>query len=282
MAKILFWNTNKKELSKIIAQICREYDIDILILAEPGMDDVMLQKHLKNETQTVYIAPFNELSSRNIKFFFRYPTESIKPISDSYGVSIRELRSPLASPMLIAAVHLSSKLYADSNEQAAQTRQIIQSIKEAEENVGHDRTVVIGDFNMNPFEKGLVDADAFHSVMSQLIARKESRNVRKVKRKFFYNPMWSRMGDLSDGPPGTYYYQASKNFELFWNTFDQVLIRPDLLTTFRKETLKVVTEIGTNQFLETDKINQDDFSDHLPIMIELEIESGNSAEIDND
>ncbi|MGD1950100.1 MAG: endonuclease/exonuclease/phosphatase family protein [Leptolyngbyaceae cyanobacterium] len=272
MTKILFWNVNKKQLSQVASQICQEYDIDILVLAESLNSDVSIQKHLADKTQTTYIAPFNELSNRNIKFFFRYPTESIQPATDNYGISIREIKSPLAESILVAAVHLSSKLYADDNEQTAQTRQIVQSIEEAEENAGHSRTVVIGDFNMNPFEKGLVDADAFHGVMSQLTARKGTRNVRSTQRKFFYNPMWGRMGDLSEGPPGTYYYQASKNFELFWNTFDQVLLRPGLLNAFRKENLKVITEIGTNRFLTSDRLNKDEFSDHLPIMIELEIE----------
>ena len=34
---------------------------------------------------------------------------------------------------------------------------------------------------MNPFEEGIVDADAFHAVMSQLTAQKKKRKVRGIE-----------------------------------------------------------------------------------------------------
>jgi hypothetical protein len=35
--------------------------------------------------------------------------------------------------------------------------------------------VVIGDFNMNPFDRGMVNANGFHAVMSRQIAALRSR-----------------------------------------------------------------------------------------------------------
>ncbi len=234
------------------------------------MPDVEIQRSLRRETETVYIAPFNELSSR-IKFFFRYPPESVRQVADSYGVSIREIRPPVGMSLLLAGVHLSSKLYVDREEQSSQARLVTRMIEEAERSVGHERTLVIGDFNMNPFEGGLVDADSFHSVMAQSIAERKMRKVRQVERRYFYNPMWGKLGDGSQGPPGTYYYQGFKNRELFWNMFDQVLIRPELLPYYRKEALQVLTEVGDRQLLTGDRINGY-FSEHLPIMIGLATE----------
>jgi hypothetical protein len=126
----------------------------------------------------------------------------------------------------------------------------------------------MGDFNMNPFEAGLVSADGFHGVMDKRIALKQSRTVLGQERKFFYNPMWSRLGDDSEGCAGTYYYNPSNMINYFWNTFDQVLLRPSLLAGFNQDSLKVVDKINQTSLINNGKISNQ-FSDHLPIMLKL-------------
>jgi hypothetical protein len=124
---------------------------------------------------------------------------------------------------------------------------------------------------MNPFEVGIVSANGFHAVMTQTIARKRSRRVQEKDRQYFYNPMWGRMGDSSGGPPGTYYYTGSY-ISYFWNTFDQVLLRPDLLDFFSPNDLRVVSQIGDKNLLMDNGIHKNSFSDHLPIIVTLQIE----------
>ncbi len=266
MAVFLFWNVNRKAIAREIALLCKHHDVDVLILAEADFTDFDLQRNLREETQHVYTALYNQLSSR-LRFFFRYAPEAISLVHDIPSrLSIREIHPPSGNSILLAAVHLASKLYADRSDQSYQARLVTRAIEEAEASVGHRRTLVIGDFNMNPFEDGLVDADAFHSVMTQAIAQKAVRTVAGTKRSFFYNPMWGKLGDGSEGPPGTYYYPGSKNRQFFWNMFDQVLLRPDLLPMFEMDSLKILTEIGKTQLLKAGSINRS-ISDHLPIMI---------------
>lgn len=276
MTTFLFWNLNKKSLEQEVVQLCKEYEVDALILAEVKFPEADLQIELNKGTGHVYIAPHNtvpnQLSSQ-LHLFSKYSQNSIRRISDQYGVSIREIQPPIGQSILLVAVHLNSKLNATDDEQAFQARQTAQTIEEAEKIVGHSRTVVMGDFNMSPFEGGMIDADAFHGVMSQDIVKKWTRIVRKNTRNFFYNPMWSRMGDLSDGPPGTYYYRRSRNRELFWYTFDQILIRPDLLTYFDKENLRIIEEIDGKSLLKSARINNSAYSDHLPIVMTLPVEN---------
>ena len=66
----------------------------------------------------------------------------------------------------------------------------MKDIENAEQRVGHDRTVIFGDFNMSPFEPEMVGAQGFHSVMDREIARAGSRKIQGKDYNFLYNPMW--------------------------------------------------------------------------------------------
>ena len=108
----------------------------------------------------------------------------------------------------------------------------------------------MGDLNVNPFEEGIVATEGFHAVMSRATAQRAERQVRGASYPFFYNPMWSHLGDHPSGPPGTYYYERSEHVEYFWNMFDQILIRPSLLKNFRSEDVRIISEIGAISLLE--------------------------------
>jgi hypothetical protein len=74
-----------------------------------------------------------------------------------------------------------------------------------EEKFGHQNTVIIGDLNANPFEDALTAADGLHGVMDRRVASRRPPNIRGQRWDYFYNPMWSRLGDESPGPSGTYW-----------------------------------------------------------------------------
>ena len=80
------------------------------------------------------------------------------------------------------------------------------------------------------------------------------------------------MGDVSKGPPGTYYYRQSGTLSYFWHTFDQVVLRPALIEYFDPERMTVITEIEHDPLLR-DNGHPDTIkaSDHLPIFFRLEL-----------
>ena len=126
---------------------------------------------------------------------------------------------------------------------------------------------------MNPFESGFVSVDGLNAVMDKKIASKMSRTVQGISRMFFYNPMWGRMGDTSIGPPGTYYYNDSSHVSYFWNLFDQVIFRPQLLPYFSEKSLEVIDAISEESLLAEDGIpDKTSGSDHLPIIFRINIE----------
>ncbi len=175
--------------------------------------------------------------------------------------------------ILLAVGHFPSKTYQSDISQAFECSELSREIRQTEQEIGHSRTIMVGDFNMNPFEDGIVSANGFNAVMTQGIAERKFRTVQNRKYPFFYNPMWGLFGDALPGrPPGTYYYAGSEHRSFFWNIFDQVLIRPDLMNSFRNEELKILGSDGNDSFMMSYGIpDSRAVSDHLPILFRLRL-----------
>jgi len=267
MTSILFWNINKKPLLEEIVYLCHDHEIDILVLAECELSDVSILQAININSNKEYIAPYNLVS--NLSLFYRYSTQSIIPVKDDRRTAIRSISPANSDDFTLVALHIPSKLRMSDQDQGFHCVRVAQLIEEVEAKVEHDRTIVIGDFNMNPFETGIVSADGFHAVMDRNIASKVSRKVQGKECKYFYNPMWRLMGDDMNGSLGTYYYRGGY-ISYFWNTFDQVLLRPSLLKYFKSEDVSIISEVGNKKLLKNNQINKS-FSDHLPIMIKLSI-----------
>ena len=146
---------------------------------------------------------------------------------------------------------------------------LAQSIDEVETSEGHQRTILLGDMNMNPFEAGMVIAGGLHAVMSRRVAARKTRLVQKQRYKYFYNPMWNHFGDHGEAG-GTFYFEGAEHLCYYWNLFDQVLLRPALLDGFAPENVRIPTSIRGFSLLQEDgQPDKDTVSDHLPLTLEL-------------
>jgi hypothetical protein len=171
----------------------------------------------------------------------------------------------------MAAVHFPSKLRWSNESQLFECVELAKAIRRVEDSVGHRRTVLFGDFNMNPFETGLIGAAGLNAVTSRAVASRGSRVVQGREYQFFYNPMWGHFGDAKSATAGTYYYDASEHVNYYWHLFDQVLLRPALAQTFNWERLQIVKSVGARPLIRSDgKPDDANASDHLPIVFEVE------------
>jgi hypothetical protein len=186
--------------------------------------------------------------------------------------TIRRLRLPGRPEILLVVTHFPSKRHWHERSQAAECRELAAEIRQAERDAGHTRTVLVGDLNLNPFEGGVIAANGLNAVMTREVALRRTRTIQARRYPFFYNPMWGRFGDATAGPAGTYYYERAEHEIFFWNMFDQVLLRPDLLGVFENEDLKILTDDGKRSFLSTRGLPDDRVaSDHLPILFKLHL-----------
>jgi endonuclease/exonuclease/phosphatase family metal-dependent hydrolase len=270
MVTFLFWNTNRKSLQEEIRALVQEHQVDVIILSEFAGNPVSMLEHL-NSGRSAGFHIATGLCER-IRIFTRFSSNFFRPTYESEWISIRRLRLPARLEILVVAAHLASKLYQSEDSQAFECLEIARTIIEQEERVGHQRTLIVGDLNMNPFEKGLVSANGLNAVMSRPVASRKSRVVMSREYPFFFNPMWAHFGDRVDHPPGTYYYDRSEHVNYYWNILDQVIVRPDLMDRCDGERIRILTKVGKVSLLLGDgRPNYQSFSDHLPLLFEIQL-----------
>lgn len=273
MTTFLFWNINRKPLEKLVRLLIADHAPDVLLLAECVMPiDVLLLAINGNNALVYHLSaePLTMLVPNRVLILSRLPRSAMRVLVGNNEVAIRRIKPLFGEELLLLGMHLSSKRNLDSREQAFYATRLRTLIATAEDKAKHERTVVMGDLNMDPFEDGVTGSESLHAVMDKRIALKKARVVKREKRLFFYNPMWSKMGDNSTGPPGTYYFAASGPMANYWYTYDQVLIRPDLLLNFKEENLTVLVSAGAVPLLTTAGIPDTKIaSDHLPILFKI-------------
>jgi hypothetical protein len=270
MLTFLFWNLNRKSLDTSIASIALKHEIDVFMFTELTTDPAKLLACLNEKNTEYFYVP--KLGCEKIELFTRFPAKYINPVFETDRLTIRRLALPGLMEILVAIIHFPSKMFWTDSSQAAECTLLSNRIQNQEETVGHARTIVVGDFNMNPFEDGMVNAIGLNSVMCQDIARRERRTVQGVTYPFFYNPMWNFFGDALSRPFGTYYYERSEHKAYFWNIFDQVLVRPALLDRFHLQSLTILNHDGINSLVAEQGIPDcKKSSDHLPISFQLSL-----------
>lgn len=261
--KFLFWNTHRnKDINSILCDLIIENKISIAILAEYVADMQDLIMHLN----------INGVSMRKI---MTTGCERIQMLG-SIGIYIEPKKQTDHSSIqfvdkniILCGVHLNSQIYSDNIERREiEIENIVHDILLIENELETKNTIVVGDFNINPYDKSCVSARCFHGIPIYEEAIRESRTIEKKEYHMFYNPMWNFLGDFTE-PFGTYYHSSSDTVNPYWNIYDQVIIRPTLRKRFVDENLKII--IKTSNFSLLDKKKHPDcaISDHLPITFEI-------------
>jgi hypothetical protein len=130
------------------------------------------------------------------------------------------------------------------------------------------RSVLIGDFNMEPYSPGMTALDGLNAVMCRFLAQRPPRKRGGVKRRYFYNPMWGLLGDQTSLSQPASYYMPSDTGAL-WHAIDQVLIRPEIIAEIHGIPSIVTGIAGQDLLSPRSRQVEKTISDHLPISIRL-------------
>jgi hypothetical protein len=265
----LFWNVQKKDLTPQIVNLAHSKQVDVLILAENPVSDAALVLAL-NKSGSTFSENHPRANCKRLTVVTKFPYNFITPVWEDGRMTTRRITLPGIPPFLLTALHLPDKMSNSTASQSVNASQVATQLLETEVQRSIDRHLVIGDFNMNPFEEGMMKADGLHGTMSSRVAQTRTRTVQRKTYPYFYNPTWSLLGDLTKEAAGTHYYRRAEHICYEWNVFDQVLLRPSLIPNFVKESLMILEEDGVTSLLKANgRPNKATYSDHLPLYFTL-------------
>jgi len=109
MTTFLFWNLNRKPRHKLIANLARQYEVDVIMLAECSIaSDILLRTLNQSATPEYHYA---RSQSTKIEIFTRFLSEFIPPIYEEDRLTVRHLSLPGLTDILLAVTHFPSKVH---------------------------------------------------------------------------------------------------------------------------------------------------------------------------
>ncbi len=280
MVAFLFWNlrgnqeeNRSRRAETLIASLRRltaKFALDVLVFAECAIDPESLIAALNEVGMGTFHYP---LTGSRIHFFTRIRKSDCRLVfRDRVRDRMAILRLKVGRPpgILLAGAHFHDRMRIPTPEgRALATMEFANTIAVVEDDIGHQRTVLLGDLNMNPFEAGVVGAGALHAVLTKELAESVPSLKARSGHRCFYNPMWGCFGDRSEGPPGTYFFEnATDPANHFWQIYDQVLVRPELINALKQ--VRILDTDGEDRLVtESGRSRKAAFSDHLPLLLEL-------------
>ncbi len=261
--RIMFWNTHKNiDINEYVVNLIRDYDIDVFVMAEYCSDEIEL-KALFEKNCMKFVPCYTEGCGR-IVVWSNYAR--IEPGCQNTYHSIQIIKDQY----ILCCVHLMSDLHGDrSDERFEKIQEIMYDIKLTEQSINSQQTMIVGDFNEMPYDKGCLNANGFHGLPVLGMMDPPTRRVYGTDYRKFYNPMWNFMGDFTY-PPGTYYLNQSRLNSPMWYMLDQVIVSREILPLFKRESLRIITSCSYSDLRDEHQCPNINISDHFPIMCEIE------------
>lgn len=285
MLTLLFWNVrhdrDAKHLSlasqrrlrcicDAIVALTAMHEIDVLVFAELQLPAVEVTASLQIATGQSFTEAESDGICDKIRIFTPYPNSCLPiPKASDARYTVREVKTLHHSDFLLVAAHLPYKSSSRTSFRRSQyCAGMAHNIRVAEQSLQHQRTLLIGDLNVNPYEPEVTGALQGVMTRTLALAKRDEQNGMYTR---FYNPMWGHFGKTNGVPAGTYYWDGEED-EHYWQIYDQVLLRPPLFAHFDERDLHILTVAGNTQLVTTTgRPRKRAVSDHLPILIKLNL-----------
>jgi len=267
LINILFWNLKRNAIEDYIIDCIAENNIDIAVFSEfDGIDFIKIQKSLGKMYGHILTVQDDRKVTLIAKTTFR-----VTVVQQQNRYNIYHVKTAVRD-YLLAAVHLEDRRNYKSAERIETIKRLIVDIEQTEELLKCNNTIVIGDFNANPYDEELLSKFAFNSVLFKAIIEKsELTNPNSLKRKRFYNPILHYISEDTE-MYGSFYHEK-EYLTSYWYCLDQVLVRKGLINNINQ--MKYLKRINTKNLLEN-TIPNGKISDHLPLLVKI-LEVGNGV-----
>ena len=184
MATFLLWNTagkkrkkdkNVRNLDSLIQALVREHSIDILLLVEyypsvvkSTLSTLLIDDGLVKRNTSERFGVFSRMS---------YGLNCVPAPGLGDRVEIWNWIPDANKAARFALVHGLDRMHSDDGTRRVFFRRIVDAIRNQESN-SHRHSMIVGDFNANPFESAILSSDGLHAIgirgKGQVLPRKLS------------------------------------------------------------------------------------------------------------
>jgi len=265
LPRIIFWNTNKKDLTDLVCSITASTNADIVVLIESnGSPKEMLTALQTNVSPDFYYPTVIEPQIRQrFHCFCRTPKLDLSEIHSGVRVSVRKLKIGHDETLLMLVHGIDPRNYDPASRQS-NIQLIADEMRHVQSQEKTNKLILLGDFNMNPFDSGMNLPTGLNAMMTKACVKPGRRTYQYNEYEYYYNPMWSLFGDNTDGPAGTI-YDTSQQGPYGWNMFEQVIVHHSLIEIFHS--VQILTEAGKESLMTSKgRPNKKTASDHFPIL----------------
>lgn len=267
LLRIVFWNVNKKNLNHYVCSITASTNADVVVLLENGVSSKETLQSLRvNVSPNFYYPRIISTDREKFHCFCRNPELDLSEIHSELRMSARLFQIGQHKALLVLVHGHDIRNHGDSQWQFA-TTEIADTVKLLQNQKHTNKLILLGDFNLNPFDWGMNDARGLNAMMTKACVKSGRRTLNEKEYDFYYNPMWSLFGDNTDGPAGTIYNTSGQGF-YGWSMLDQVIVHHSVVEFFGS--VKIVTKAGTKSLLSrSGHPDANNASDHFPILVEF-------------
>ncbi|PDZ04043.1 hypothetical protein CON03_20370 [Bacillus cereus] len=294
--QFMFWNVNLstqgddynkrlENIMKVIVETSKEYNLDFILLAEAQKFNTQEMLKLLNYDKEKYRVGIREdiLLDTKQRFVILHTIDKENVVWQKIEPKRRILSTYYnlyGTKILINLVHLRDKYNYSDKTLDGHARNHAKYIRRLEDEFKIKNSLMVGDFNLNPYQDGMINVDAFNAIMCPNIASKGIRRWSGEEYKYFYNPTWSIFGKQGDGQVlGTYFYNNSSEVDVaYWYMLDQLLLRKDMLDLYKSSSLEIISKVKTIELTNDKGIpNTAEYSDHFPIKFTIEIKGDDTC-----
>ncbi|MDB5270093.1 MAG: hypothetical protein JWP58_3133 [Hymenobacter sp.] len=307
MTRFLTWNIQSKHTpirQQVLEALVQEHAFDVIVFQEASGLPLTIELN-KLGYEPVQLAGTDPVGT--VRIFLKKNTFQQLSLTHTHDkdkkivmVELRRYTSKAAS-FNVAAVHLYSKKGRSEREQLWRNHQLLLELHEWEKNVSTtNRTILVGDFNANPYEANLRDPFLLRGQESRALIKQLQGPPLPISQwirsalDFWYNPMWHLLGDhepvTAPSPLATarvvtgsfYFYNEGET--PFWNLYDGFMVRPALMEEVVHSALRVLVQTGPTPYFSPSPITDflqpyvtgpknspilTELPDHLPVTFAL-------------
>lgn len=258
---ILFWNLGKNDNSRYLAQCINERQIDLAILSEyKNLDISYTLRKLNNKYRHIPgmggCDKITMLALKNIDICVR---------REQTRYVLYSIEKNGASDLIVVGTHLQDRRNCGSAQRIETAGRLMNDLMNLEKTSRCKRSIVVGDFNANPYDDELLQMNSFHAVLfKDVIKAAETRTVDGIRYRRLYNPILHFLSE--DTKNYGSYYNTQGSCTSTWHCLDQALVSKALVDAVGS--LEYLRAIGDNALVACQGPKKK-ISDHLPLFIQI-------------